>query len=77
MHSGFDTDIGPIFMCTLEEGVSMTIKKKSLTGLRLSRFVQKITFCPADSHKHINNIEGTDGMALPCLLAEGLLFSEY
>ena len=41
-------------------------KTKVTNGFKAIQICAENNIFVNDSHKHINNIEGTDGMALPC-----------
>ncbi|MEL7632008.1 MULTISPECIES: cobalamin-dependent protein [Sporomusa] len=73
--AGFDgTDIGPVIHVHFGGRGIHDYKTKVLNGYRaLQICAENKIFVQTDSHKHLNNIGGTDGMALAmCLLAEGL-----
>ena len=73
--AGFDgTDIGPVIHVHFGGRGIHDYKTKVLNGYRaLEICADNNIFVQTDSHKHINNIDGLDGMALAmCLLAEGL-----
>lgn len=73
--AGFDgTDIGPIIHVHFGGRGIHDYKTKVTNGFKAIQIcAENNIFVQLDSHKHINNIEGTDGMALAmCLLAEGL-----
>ncbi|UWG97887.1 cobalamin-dependent protein [Dehalobacter sp. DCM] len=73
--AGFDgTDIGPVIHVHFGGRGVHDYKTKVLNGYRaLQICAENNIFVQTDSHKHLNNIGGTDGMALAmCLLAEGL-----
>ena len=73
--AGFDgTDIGPVIHVHFGGRGIHDYKTKVLNGFKAIQIcAENNIFVQLDSHKHINNIEGTDGMALAmCLLAEGL-----
>lgn len=73
--AGFDgTDIGPVIHVHFGGRGIHDYKTKVLNGYRaLQICAENNIFVQTDSHKHLNNIGGTDGMALAmCLLAEGL-----
>ena len=61
-------------MCISAAGGSTITGPKWSNGYKaLEICAENNIFVQVDSHKHLNNIEGTDGMALAmCLLAEGL-----
>ncbi|HHW07522.1 MAG TPA: 2-methyleneglutarate mutase [Clostridia bacterium] len=73
--AGFDgTDIGPVIHVHFGGRGIHDYKTKVLNGFKALQICgENNIFVQIDSHKHLNNIEGTDGMALAmCLLAEGL-----
>jgi methylmalonyl-CoA mutase cobalamin-binding domain/chain len=73
--AGFDgTDIGPIIHVHFGGRGIHNYHTKVLNGYRaLEICADNNIFVQIESHKHLNNIGGTDGMALAmCLLAEGL-----
>lgn len=73
--AGFDgTDIGPVIHVHFGGRGIHDYKTKVLNGYKALEICgENNIFVQIDSHKHLNNIEGTDGMALAmCLLAEGL-----
>ncbi|MDD4570137.1 MAG: cobalamin-dependent protein [Tepidanaerobacteraceae bacterium] len=73
--AGFDgTDIGPVIHVHFGGRGIHDYKTKVVNGFKAIQIcAENNIFVQLDSHKHINNIEGTDGMALAmCLLAEGL-----
>jgi len=73
--AGFDgTDIGPVIHVHFGGRGIHDYKTKVINGYKaLQICAENNIFVQLDSHKHINNIGGTDGMALAmCLLAEGL-----
>lgn len=73
--AGFDgTDIGPVIHVHFGGRGIHDYKTKVLNGYKaLQVCAENNIFVQTDSHKHLNNIGGTDGMALAmCLLAEGL-----
>ena len=73
--AGFDgTDIGPVIHVHFGGRGIHDYKTKVLNGYRaLEVCADNNIFVQVDSHKHLNNLDGTDGMALAmCLLAEGL-----
>lgn len=73
--AGFDgTDIGPVIHVHFGGRGIHDYKTKVVNGYKaLQVCAENNIFVQLDSHKHINNIGGTDGMALAmCLLAEGL-----
>lgn len=73
--AGFDgTDIGPVIHVHFGGRGIHDYKTKVLNGYKaLQICAENNIFVQTDSHKHLNNIGGTDGMALAmCLLAEGL-----
>lgn len=73
--AGFDgTDIGPVIHVHFGGRGIHDYKTKVVNGYRaLEICAEHNMFVQIESHKHLNNIGGTDGMALAmCLLAEGL-----
>ncbi|MGI6677984.1 MAG: cobalamin-dependent protein [Dehalobacterium sp.] len=73
--AGFDgTDIGPVIHVHFGGRGIHDYRTKVMNGYKaLEICAENNIFVQIDSHKHLNNIEGTDGMALAmCLLAEGL-----
>lgn len=73
--AGFDgTDIGPVIHVHFGGRGIHDYKTKVVNGYRaLEICAESNMFVQIESHKHLNNIGGTDGMALAmCLLAEGL-----
>lgn len=73
--AGFDgTDIGPVIHVHFGGRGIHDYKTKVANGYKaLQICADNNIFVQTDSHKHLNNIGGTDGMALAmCLLAEGL-----
>lgn len=73
--AGFDgTDIGPVIHVHFGGRGIHDYRTKVLNGYKALQICgENKIFVQVDSHKHINNIEGTDGMALAmCLLSEGL-----
>lgn len=73
--AGFDgTDIGPVIHVHFGGRGIHDYKTKVTNGYKaLQICADNNIFVQTDSHKHLNNIGGTDGMALAmCLLAEGL-----
>lgn len=73
--AGFDgTDIGPVIHVHFGGRGIHDYKTKVLNGYKALEICgENNIFVQIESHKHLNNIEGTDGMALAmCLLAEGL-----
>ena len=73
--AGFDgTDIGPVIHVHFGGRGIHDYRTKVLNGFRaLQICAENNIHVQTDSHKHLNNIDGTDGMALAmCLLAEGL-----
>lgn len=73
--AGFDgTDIGPVIHVHFGGRGIHDYKTKVVNGYKaLQVCAENNIFVQLDSHKHLNNIGGTDGMALAmCLLAEGL-----
>lgn len=73
--AGFDgTDIGPVIHVHFGGRGIHDYKTKVINGFKaLEVCAENKVFVQIDSHKHLNNIGGTDGMALAmCMLAEGL-----
>lgn len=73
--AGFDgTDIGPIIHVHFGGRGIHDFKTKVVNGYKAIELCgENNIFAQLDTHKHINNIMGTDGMGLAmCLLAEGL-----
>lgn len=73
--AGFDgTDIGPVIHVHFGGRGIHDYRTKVLNGFKaLQICAENNMFVQTESHKHLNNIEGTDGMALAmCLAAEGL-----
>lgn len=73
--AGFDgTDIGPVIHVHFGGRGIHDYKTKVTNGFKAIQIcAENNIFVQLDSHKHINNIGGTDGMALAmCLLSEGL-----
>lgn len=73
--AGFDgTDIGPVIHVHFGGRGIHDYKTKVINGYKaLQICAENNIYVQLDSHKHLNNIGGTDGMALAmCLLAEGL-----
>lgn len=73
--AGFDgTDIGPVIHVHFGGRGIHDYKTKVVNGFRaLQICAENKIFSQTESHKHLNNIGGTDGMALAmCLLSEGL-----
>lgn len=73
--AGFDgTDIGPVIHVHFGGRGIHDYRTKILNGFKaLQICAENNIFVQTESHKHLNNIEGTDGMALAmCLAAEGL-----
>ncbi len=73
--AGFDgTDIGPVIHVHFGGRGIHDYKTKVVNGFKaLEICAENNIFVQIESHKHLNNIGGTDGMALAmCLLAEGL-----
>ncbi len=73
--AGFDgTDIGPVIHVHFGGRGIHDFKTKVVNGFKaIELCAENGIFAQLDTHKHINNIMGTDGMALAmCLLAEGL-----
>lgn len=73
--AGFDgTDIGPVIHVHFGGRGIHDYRTKVLNGYRaLEICADNNIFVQTESHKHLNNLDGADGMALAmCLLAEGL-----
>lgn len=73
--AGFDgTDIGPVIHVHFGGRGIHDYKTKVVNGYKaLEICAENKIFVQIESHKHLNNIGGTDGMGLAmCLLAEGL-----
>jgi methylmalonyl-CoA mutase cobalamin-binding domain/chain len=73
--AGFDgTDIGPVIHVHFGGRGIQDYRTKVVNGYKaLQICAENGIYVQVDSHKHLNNIMGTDGMALAmCLLAEGL-----
>ncbi|SDO88504.1 cobalamin-dependent protein [Desulforhopalus singaporensis] len=73
--AGFDgTDIGPVIHVHFGGRGIHDYRTKVANGFKaLEVCADNNIFVQTDSHKHLNNLDGTDGMALAmCLLAEGL-----
>lgn len=73
--AGFDgTDIGPVIHVHFGGRGIHDYKTKVINGYKaLEICAENNIFVQIESHKHLNNIGGTDGMAMAmCLLAEGL-----
>ncbi|MFZ7102770.1 MAG: cobalamin-dependent protein [Peptococcaceae bacterium] len=73
--AGFDgTDIGPVIHVHFGGRGIHDYKTKVVNGFKaLEICAENNIFVQIESHKHLNNIGGTDGMALAmCMLAEGL-----
>ncbi len=73
--AGFDgTDIGPVIHVHFGGRGIHDFRTKVVNGYKAIELCgENGIFAQLDTHKHINNIMGTDGMALAmCLLAEGL-----
>ena len=73
--AGFDgTDIGPVIHVHFGGRGIHDYRTKVVNGYKaLQICAENKIYVQLDSHKHLNNIGGTDGMALAmCLLAEGL-----
>lgn len=73
--AGFDgTDIGPVIHVHFGGRGIHDYKTKVVNGFKaLEICAENNIFVQIESHKHLNNIGGTDGMGLAmCLLAEGL-----
>ncbi|MBW1636786.1 MAG: cobalamin-dependent protein [Deltaproteobacteria bacterium] len=73
--AGFDgTDIGPVIHVHFGGRGIHDYRTKVVNGYKaLEICADNNIFVQTDSHKHLNNLDGTDGMALAmCLLSEGL-----
>ncbi|WP_418421449.1 cobalamin-dependent protein [Anaerotruncus colihominis] len=73
--AGFDgTDIGPVIHVHFGGRGIHDFRTKVVNGYKAIQICgENKIFAQLDTHKHINNIGGTDGMAIAmCLLAEGL-----
>ncbi|WP_353893578.1 cobalamin-dependent protein [Proteinivorax hydrogeniformans] len=73
--AGFDgTDLGPVIHVHFGGRGIHDFRTKVANGYKaLQICAENNMFVQLDTHKHINNIMGTDGMALAmCLLSEGL-----
>lgn len=73
--AGFDgTDIGPVIHVHFGGRGIHDYRTKVVNGVKaLEICAENKIFVQIESHKHLNNIGGTDGMGLAmCLLAEGL-----
>lgn len=73
--AGFDgTDIGPVIHVHFGGRGIHDYRTKVVNGYKAIQIcAENNIFFQLDSHKHLNNIGGTDGMALAmCMLAEGL-----
>jgi 2-methyleneglutarate mutase len=73
--AGFDgTDIGPVIHVHFGGRGIHDYRTKVVNGFKaLEICAENKMFVQIESHKHLNNIGGTDGMGLAmCLLAEGL-----
>ncbi|MDR3591149.1 MAG: cobalamin-dependent protein [Negativicutes bacterium] len=73
--AGFDgTDIGPVIHVHFGGRGIHDYKTKVMNGFKSMQIcAENNIFAQIESHKHLNNIGGTDGMALAmCLLSEGL-----
>ncbi|MCD8141479.1 MAG: hypothetical protein LUE17_17225 [Planctomycetaceae bacterium] len=73
--AGFDgTDIGPVIHVHFGGRGIHDFRTKVVNGFKAIQLCgENGIFAQLDTHKHINNIMGTDGMALAmCLLAEGM-----
>ena len=73
--AGFDgTDIGPVIHVHFGGRGIHDYRTKLANGFKaLEVCADNNIFVQTDSHKHLNNLDGTDGMALAmCLLAEGM-----
>ena len=75
MIAGFDgTDIGPVIHVHFGGRGIHDYRTKLVNGFKSLQICgENKVFAQIESHKHLNNIGGTDGMALAmCLLAEGM-----
>lgn len=73
--AGFDgTDIGPVIHVHFGGRGIHDFRTKVVNGYKAIQVcAENKIFAQLDTHKHINNIGGTDGMAIAmCLLSEGL-----
>ncbi len=73
--AGFDgTDIGPVIHVHFGGRGIHDFRTKVVNGYKAIQICgENNIFAQLDTHKHINNIGGTDGMAIAmCLLSEGL-----
>jgi methylmalonyl-CoA mutase cobalamin-binding domain/chain len=73
--AGFDgTDIGPVIHVHYGGRGIHDFRTKVVNGYKAIQICgENNIFAQLDTHKHINNIGGTDGMAIAmCLLSEGL-----
>lgn len=73
--AGFDgTDIGPVIHVHFGGRGIHDYRTKVVNGYKAIQIcAENGIYVQLDSHKHLNNIMGTDGMALAmCLLAEGM-----
>lgn len=73
--AGFDgTDIGPVIHVHFGGRGIHDYRTKLVNGYKAIQIcAENGIYVQLDSHKHLNNIMGTDGMALAmCLLAEGM-----
>lgn len=73
--AGFDgTDIGPVIHVHFGGRGIHDFRTKVVNGYKAIQIcAENKIFAQLDTHKHINNIGGTDGMAIAmCLLSEGL-----
>ena len=73
--AGFDgTDIGPVIHVHFGGRGIHDFRTKVINGYKACQICgENNIFAQLDTHKHINNIGGTDGMAIAmCLLSEGL-----
>ena len=73
--AGFDgTDIGPVIHVHFGGRGIHDFRTKVVNGYKAIQICgENKIFAQLDTHKHINNIGGTDGMGIAmCLLAEGL-----
>ena len=75
--AGFDgTDIGPVIHVHFGGRGIHDFRTKVVNGYKACEICgENKIFAQLDTHKHINNIGGTDGMAIAmCLLSEGLAY---
>ena len=73
--AGFDgTDIGPVILVHFGDRGIHDFRTKVVNGYKAIQICgENNIFAQLDTHKHINNIGGTDGMGIAmCLLSEGL-----